>query len=178
MKLALTGLRRRDLYFKDLGVSAIMSLTTFNSLLYTIRDADFEPYREGDMLPDGGTSTARDPRKGETVNVSQGIHKHLWISFHWQEEYVSGPLAVFDEPMIGWTGATNAHVTVLPCKTTDKGICLKTLCDTQTQVMVALEFVESQDDQAKMRYVDKGKAAAVILWLTEPWHKRAPNHHC
>jgi hypothetical protein len=35
------------LYFKNLGVSAIMSLTTFNSLLYTIRHAGLEPYREG-----------------------------------------------------------------------------------------------------------------------------------
>jgi hypothetical protein len=47
MKLGLTGLRRMALYFKNLGVSAIMSLTTFNSLLYTIRHAGLEPYREG-----------------------------------------------------------------------------------------------------------------------------------
>jgi hypothetical protein len=85
-----------------------------------------------------------------------------------------GPLTVAGESMIGWTGATNVHVIVLPNKPTDKGICLKTLCDARTRVMAALQFVESQDEQAQKRYVDEGKAAAVTLRLTEPWHNKGP----
>jgi hypothetical protein len=74
---------------------------------------------------------------------------------------------VVDESMIGWTDATNVHITVLPNKA---GVCLKTLCDARTRVMLATEFVESAQQQARKSFVDEGKSAAVCLRLTEPWH--------
>jgi hypothetical protein len=52
-----------------------------------------------------------------------------------------------DETMTGFTGATNIHLTVLPDKPTSKGVCLKTLCDASTRVMIAAEFVESKAEQ-------------------------------
>jgi hypothetical protein len=75
-----------------------------------------------------------------------------------------------DESMIGWTGATNVHITVLPNKPTEKGLCLKALCDARTCVLLALEFVESAAQQARKSYAEEGKSAAVCLRLTAPWH--------
>jgi hypothetical protein len=70
---------------------------------------------------------------------------------------------VVDEPMIGWTGTTNVHITVIPNKPIDKGVCLKTLCDARTRVMLATEFVESAVPQARKNYAEEGKSAAVCL---------------
>jgi hypothetical protein len=76
--------------------------------------------------------------------------------------------------MVGWTGATNIHIAYLPNKPTDKGVCLKTLCDARTRFMFNLEFVESNEVQEQKRYADEGRAAAVCLRLTEPWHDQIP----
>jgi hypothetical protein len=48
--------------------------------------------------------------------------------------------SVVDESMNGWTGATNVHITVLPNKQIPAGVCLKTLCDARTRVMLAMEL--------------------------------------
>jgi hypothetical protein len=144
-----------------------MTQLLFENLLYTIRDAGFPQYEEGDPLPDGRLGTANDPLRHVRRFGDE-------LQLHWQEVYVPGSLLVMDETMIGWTGATNAHITVLPNKPTDKGVCLKTACDAHTRVMVSFEFVESQDEQARKRYAEEGKSAAVTLRLTEPWHDKVP----
>jgi hypothetical protein len=91
---------------------------------------------------------------------------------HWQEIFAPGSILVVDETMIGWTGATNIHITVLPNKPVPKGVCLKTLVDGHTRVMLNFEFVESKVEQGLKRYCDEGKSAAVTLRLTEPWHNQ------
>jgi hypothetical protein len=55
---------------------------------------------------------------------------------------VPGAGVVADETMVGWTVATNIYITILPNKPTIKVVCWKTLCDTSTRIMVAMEFVE------------------------------------
>jgi hypothetical protein len=40
--------------------------------------------------------------------------------------------------------------------------------------MFNLEFVESSEEQEQKRYADEDRAAAVCLWLTEPWHDQIP----
>jgi hypothetical protein len=80
---------------------------------------------------------------------------------------------VADETMIGFTGATNIHLTVLPDKPTSKGVCLKTLCDASTRVMIAAEFVEGKAEQVLKRYAEEGLAPALTLQLIEPWHNKA-----
>jgi hypothetical protein len=62
------------------------------------------------------------------------------------------------------------HITYLPNKPTDHGVCLKTLVDGYTRVILSLEFVESKEEQALKRYCDEGKAASPRL--TEPEHVR------
>jgi hypothetical protein len=89
--------------------------------------------------------------------------------------YLRGSVVVADETMVGWTGATNIHITKLPNKPTAIGICLKTLCDAQTRVMCSLEFVESKEEQGHKRFADLGRAAACMLRLTEPWHNERPH---
>jgi hypothetical protein len=36
--------------------------------------------------------------------------------------------------------------------------------------MLAMEFMESAQQQARKNFVDESKSAAVCLRLTEPWH--------
>jgi hypothetical protein len=97
LKMAVTGLRRRTLYFTDAVVSTTMTQRMFENLLYTIRDAGFPQYEEGDPLPDGRLATANDPfrhvrRFGDELQQ------------HWQEVYVPGSLLVVDETMVGLDG--------------------------------------------------------------------------
>jgi len=167
VKMGLTGLRRREMYWHDPTVSTAMSLRTFENLLYTIRDAGFKAYEEGHPLPDGREAVADDPLKLVRRFVDE-------LQAHWQEVYVPGSLLVADETMVGWKGATNIHITTLPNKPTSKGVCLKTLVDGHTRVMMALEFVESKEQQGLKRYAEEGRAAAVCLRLTEPWHNQIP----
>jgi hypothetical protein len=41
--------------------------------------------------------------------------------------------------------------------------------------MLALEFVEGKEEQARKNYVAEGKSAAVCLRLTQPWHNTRPH---
>jgi hypothetical protein len=61
----------------------------------------------------------------------------------WQEECVPGSGVVADETMVGWTRATNIQLTKLLNEPISIGVCLKTLCDSQTRVTCSLYFVES-----------------------------------
>jgi hypothetical protein len=167
IRMGVLGLRRREHYFQDPGVSGVMSQRTFESILYCIRDCGFQGYQVGEMLPDGREASEVDPLKMVRRFIDE-------LQAHWQEKYVLGSLAVIDESMIGWTGATNIHLTYLPNKPTDRGVCMKTLCDAHTRVMCALEFVESAGEQSKKRYVGEGKATATTLRLSEPWHNKGP----
>jgi hypothetical protein len=49
--------------------------------------------------------------------------------------------------MVGFPGAMNIHISVLPNKPADKGVLIKTLCDARTRVMVVVEFVESKEER-------------------------------
>jgi hypothetical protein len=44
--------------------------------------------------------------------------------------------------------------------------------------MLAIEFVECATQQAQKLYADEGKAAGVILRLTEHWHNQVPRIIC
>jgi hypothetical protein len=72
----------------------------------------------------------------------------------WQAVLVPGTTLVADYTMVGWAGATNIQITHLPNKPTDKGVCLKKLCNIRTRVMINLEFVEGKGEQKKTRYTD------------------------
>jgi hypothetical protein len=167
LRMAVSGLRRRALNFSDAVVSTTMTQRLFENLLYTVRDVGFPQYEEGQPLTDGRIATANDPLR-QVRRFADDLQQH------WQEVYVPGSLLVVDETMVGWTGATNVHITVLPNKPTDKGVCLKSACDAHTRVMVSFEFVESRQEQEQKRYVEEGKSAAVTLRLTEPWHHKGP----
>jgi hypothetical protein len=122
MKMGLLGLRRRDHYFKEPGASSVVYQVTSDSLLYTIRDCGFQGYAEGDDLPDGRIATDTDPLKCVRRYIDE-------LQSHWQEVFVLVSLFVIDESMVGWTGATNVHIIVLPNKPTSRGVRLKTLWD-------------------------------------------------
>jgi hypothetical protein len=87
--------------------------------------------------------------------------------------YVPGAvMVVVDETMVGWTDATNIHITVLPNKPTSRGMCFKSVCDAMARIMVAMEFVESGTEQGIKRYAEEGQTAC--LRVSEPWHNHAP----
>jgi hypothetical protein len=46
--------------------------------------------------------------------------------------------------MVGWTGSNNFHITYLPNKPTDRGVCMKKLCDARVRVIINLEFGEAR----------------------------------
>lgn len=56
-----------------------------------------------------------------------------------------------------------------PCS---QGVCLKSLADGHTKVFLALEFVESTQQQAMKQDADEGKAAAVMERMAEYWHNQ------
>jgi hypothetical protein len=167
LRMGLTGLRRREHYFSKSSIPPPMSQRTFENILYTIRDAGFPSYNTGEQLPDGRQVTADDP-----LSLVRRFADEL--RQHWQELFTPGSVLVADETMIGWTGATDIHLTVLPNKPVPKGVCLKTIVDAHTRVMINFEFVERKDEQDLKRYVNEGKSTAVTLRLTEPWHNQGP----
>jgi hypothetical protein len=85
------------------------------NILYTISDAGFAAYEEGQTLPDGRTASADDPLK--LVRRFFDDVQHAW-----QDAFVLGAVMVADKTMVGWTGATNIHITNLPNKPTIKGV--------------------------------------------------------
>jgi hypothetical protein len=95
--MAVTGLRRRALYFTDAVVSTTMTQRLSENLLYTIRDAGFPQYEEGDPLPDGRLATANDPLRHVRRFGDELQH-------HWQEVYVPGSLLVVDGPWLDGQG--------------------------------------------------------------------------
>jgi hypothetical protein len=137
LRMGVTGMRRRGHYSSNSGIPAPTSQGAFEDILYTIRDAGIPPYKEGEQLPDGRQATAEDPLLW-VWRFADGLRQH------WQEMVSPGSILVADERMIGWTGATNIHITVLPNKPVPKGVCLKTLVDGHTRVMLNCEFVESK----------------------------------
>jgi hypothetical protein len=167
LKMSLTGLRRRALYFEEESNPA-MPQRVFENILYTIRDVGFAPYQVTEIMPDGRPGWCEDPL-GPVRRFADELQAH------WQDVYKPGFSMVADESMIGWTGATNVHITVLPNKPTDKGVCMKTLCDARTRVMLAMEFVEAAQQQAQKCFAEEGKSAAVCLRLTAPWHNSRPH---
>jgi hypothetical protein len=106
----------------------------------------FPGYEEGERLPDGRAAVGQDPLKFIRRFADQLVQE-------WREVFVPGTMLVADETMVGWTGATN--ITYLPNKPTDKGVCLKTLCDARTRVMIHFEFVEGKGEQGNKSYADE-----------------------
>jgi hypothetical protein len=153
LKMGLTGLRRREHYFTDAVEASTMSQAVFLNLMYTTRDAGFAAYQEGSPLPDGRTAFIDDPLRLVRRFFDE-------VQQVWHDVYVPGAVMVVDETMVGWTGATNIHITVLPKKPTSRGVCLKTISDASTRVMVAMEFVEAGTEQGIKRYAEEGWSAA------------------
>jgi hypothetical protein len=167
IKMGLLGLRRREHYFTGVFKSTAMTQRTFENILYTVRDAGLGAYEAGTPYPDGRIAHVGDPLSCIRLFADQ-------LQQEWQEAFVPGSVLVVDETMVGWTGATNIHITYLPNKPTSKGVCLKTLCDARTRVMLSFEFVEQRQEQLMKAYAEEGLAAAVTLRLCEPWHNKAP----
>jgi hypothetical protein len=84
-------------------------------------------------MPDGHPASPNDPIKP----VSRFVDAVLQV---WHHLYRPGSLLVADETMVGWTGATNIHITMLPNKPTSQGVCLKTFCEASTHVMINYFF--------------------------------------
>jgi hypothetical protein len=96
------------------------------------------------------------------------------VQAHWQDNYQAGSIVVVDETMAGWTADSNVHITRLPNKPTDRGVCLKTAADGLGKVMLSFELLECAADQAQKRHSEEGKAAAVALRLTKHLHNKGP----
>jgi hypothetical protein len=103
-------------------------------------------------MPDGRPASPNDPIKP----VRRFADAVLQV---WHHLYRPDSLLVADETMVGWTGATNIHITMLPNKPTSQGVCLKTFCEASTRVMTKkkFEFVEGTLEQGVKRYAEEGQ---------------------
>jgi hypothetical protein len=126
-----------------------------------------EPYDEGDQLPDGRSAIGDDPVKPMRPFMGQ-------VQTHWQDIYNAGSIVMVDETMVGWTAESNVHITRLQSKPTERGVCLKTAADGLSKVMLSFELLECAADQARKRYREEGKAAAVTLRLREHLYNKGP----
>lgn len=76
-----------------------------------------------------------------------------------------------DETMVWWTGLSDAHLTYLPRKPTPLGFQMKTLCDSQSHIMLNMEVCEGKDiDRWKPPAPQLGVTAATTIRVTEPFH--------
>jgi hypothetical protein len=143
IKMGPLCLRRREQYFTGVFKSTAICMTkrTFENIMYTIRDAGLGAYEAGTPLPGGRIAHDRDHLSCIRLFADQ-------LQQAWQEAFVPGSVLVVDDnTMVGWTGATSIHITMLPNKPTSKGVCRKTLCDALTRVMLRFEFVEQRQKQ-------------------------------
>jgi hypothetical protein len=83
----------------------------------------FPEYEAGEQLLDGRTAVGNGPLKYCRQFAAKLVQE-------WQEVFVLGTTLVANESMVGWTGTTNIHITHLPNQATDRGVCMKKLCDT------------------------------------------------
>jgi hypothetical protein len=85
MKMCVSDLRRRELYFQEGmgGSSPALPQRTFENLLYTIRDAGFEPYEEHHLMPDGREAWGGDPLRSVRRFSDE-------LQSHWQDIYNPG----------------------------------------------------------------------------------------
>jgi hypothetical protein len=144
IRRSLYGLRRRELPFRESECPAL-SQRTVENLLYTIRDCGMDPYDEGDQLPDGRSVGGDDPVKSMRRFMDQ-------VQAHWQDIYKAGSIVVVDETTVGLTADRNVHITRLPNKPTERGVCLKTAADGLSKVMLSFELLECAADQAQKRH--------------------------
>lgn len=90
------------------------------------------------------------------------------VADRWNESWCAGTYLTIDESMIGWQGAASAHLTYLPRKPTPLGLCLKTICDSSSGVMLEWEFVDCKEEMAKKDYVKEyGNNVATTIRLCE-----------
>lgn len=170
--MGIFNLRRRSRYFEDgiqfinsHQISRYMSQTTWESLLACFRDSGFEPYAEGDQLPDGRPAKHcdKDPysffrRFGDKMQS------------HWRQAFVPGRALCVDETMIGWGGTSNMHMTYLPRKPIPRGLMLRTVVDAVSKVMLGYEICECKEEQSLKSYVTEyGKAPATTVRLVQHW---------
>jgi hypothetical protein len=105
LRMGLLGLRRRDHHFTAEVKSTALSQSTFESLLYTIRDAGFPAYEEGEQLPDGCTALGNDPLRTIRRFADQLVHM-------WQE--LSAWHSSGGGRDNGWLDRRNQHPNFLP----------------------------------------------------------------
>jgi hypothetical protein len=151
------GLRRRDHYFTE----AVTSYTCVGVAQLAVQH---QRRPEEEPLTDERTACVNDPLRQVTRFAAD--LRHAW------QELDPGIVLVADETMVGWTGATNIHITMLPNKPTSRGVRKKTMCSAWTRVM-GFDFVEVKAEQ-QQSCTDEGLTAAVMMRLTEPWHKKPP----
>ena len=88
----------------------------------------------------------------------------------WVGAWGPGTQLTIDESMIGWSGMGDASLTFLPRKPCDLGIMMKTLCCTDSGVMVAAEICEGKELMAGKKWVKEwGQTTATTLRILEPY---------
>lgn len=72
----------------------------------------------------------------------------------WQDKWNPGNFLCCDESMIFWKGGGEVHVTYQPRKPTPYGVELKTLCCSDSGVLLNAEMAEGKERDAVKKYRD------------------------
>ncbi len=92
------------------------------------------------------------------------------LTKQWRKVWHAGSVIVCDESMIGWEGATSAHLVKIMRKPTSVGFMYKTAACATSYVLLNFEAMEGADIDRLKKWVDKFKATtACTCRLMEPW---------
>lgn len=62
----------------------------------------------------------------------------------WMAAWAAGDYLVIDESMVGWSGMGQNELTYLPRKPCDLGVMMKTLCCSESGIMLRAEIAEGK----------------------------------
>ena len=125
-----------------------ISLDQCKALTSLIGHESFHQYEVNHHLPDG-----RQVQSDDQLRHVRRFTDTMFETF--RHAYVPGPLLVVDETMIEWTGASVIYTIYISNKPHPEGICIKTVVDGNSRVLLAGEIVEDPY-QMGLKYTESG----------------------
>ena len=141
-----------------------ISLDQYKALTSLIGHEGFHQYEVNHQMPDG-----RQVQSDDQLHHVRRFTDTMFKTF--RRAYVPGPLLVVDETMIEWTGASVIYTIYISNKPRPEGICIKTVVDGNSRVLLAGEIVEDPY-QMGLKYTGPGAGKVASTTLRVVWPDR------
>ena len=139
-------------------------LDQYQALVSLIGHEGFEQYDPTHVLPDGRVMLETDSFRK--------VRKFTDLMFEtFRNAYTPGRLIVVDETMIEWTGASVIYTVYISNKPHPEGICIKSLVDANSRVLLAGEFIEEPWEMQR-KYTKPGANKVAATTLRVVWRYR------